>query len=244
MIDFHCHLELYKDPVAEAERCALEGIEILSVGTTPSAFRGTLRIGKKHQNIRTALGFHPHLAAQRMGELALFDEFLPEARFVGEVGLDGAPEHRKSWNQQVKVFSHILRQCASVGGRLISVHSRRAAPDVLDLLERHRSSGTPVLHWFSGTQKELSRAIGIGAWFSVGPAMLRSNRGRDLAAAMPQDRLLTETDGPFAMIQNRPLAPGEVQTACSVLGEIWGCDLEAAKTLLKSNLHDLEKKVV
>lgn len=244
MIDFHGHLELYRDPVAEAERCALEGIEILSVGTTPSAFRGTLRIGKKHQNIRSALGFHPHFAAQRMAELAMFDEFLPEARYVGEVGLDGAPEHRKSWNQKVRVFSHILRQCASVGGRLISIHSRRAASDVLDLLERHRSSGTPVLHWFSGTQEELSRAFEIGAWFSVGPAMLRCNRGRDLAAAMPQNRLLTETDGPFATIQNRPLAPGEVQRACIVLGEIWGCDLEAAKALLQSNLHDLEKKGV
>lgn len=243
MIDFHCHLELYKDPAAEAERCASAGIEILSVGTTPSAFNGTLSIGQKHQNIRTALGFHPHLAAQRMAELAIFDEFLPEASHVGEVGLDGAPEHKKSWNQQIEVFSHILRQCASLGGRLISVHSRRAASDVLDLLEEYPSSGTPVLHWFSGTQKELSRAIEIGAWFSVGPAMLHSKRGRDLASAMPHDRLLTETDGPFAMILNRPLAPGEVGLACSALGKIWGCDVEVAKIRLWSNLRNLDKKV-
>lgn len=243
MIDFHSHLELYKDPAAEAKRCTSEGIEILSVGTTPSAFSGTRRIGEKHQNIRTALGFHPHLAGQRILELEIFDKFLPEASYVGEVGLDGAPEHKTSWDQQVKVFNHILRQCSSLGGRLISIHSRRAASDVLDLLEQHRGSGTPILHWFSGTQKELDRAIGIGAWFSVGPAMLRGKRGRDLAAAMPLDRVLTETDGPFAMIQNRPLLPGEVETACNVLGEIWGCDLDDAKARLRSNLHNLDKKI-
>jgi len=76
MIDFHSHLELYKDPAAEAKRCTSEGIEILSVGTTPSAFSGTRRIGEKHQNIRTALGFHPHLAGQRILELEIFDKFL------------------------------------------------------------------------------------------------------------------------------------------------------------------------
>jgi len=242
VIDFHCHLELYEDPVAEAERCASRGIEMLSVGTTPSAFTVTRRVGQDYQNIRTAIGFHPHVAAQRKPELAIFDNLLAEVMYVGEVGLDGAPEYKNSWNQQVEVFDHVLGQCTRFGGRLISIHSRRAASDVLDLLDRHRGCGTPILHWFSGTSRELERAIELGAWFSVGPAMLRGKRGRRLASAMPQNRLLTETDGPFATIENRALLPGEVETACSELAKIWGCELEDVRTRLRSNLRSLEKK--
>jgi TatD DNase family protein len=243
VIDFHCHLELYRDPVAEAERLALSKIDVLSVGTTPSAFLGTRNMALGSTNIRTALGFHPHLAAQRMFELETFDRLLSETPYVGEVGLDGAPEHLKTSNQQMKVFRHILSGCTAIGGRVISIHSRRAADEVISELEENRGSGTPIFHWFSGNQRELDRAIELGAWFSVGPAMLRGKRGRELTARMPKERVLTETDGPFAMVQGRALLPGEVGDAYIGLAQIWNCELGEVATRIRSNLSVLENSV-
>lgn len=243
MIDFHCHLELYSDPIAATKRSAAIDVDVLSVGTTPSAFRGTLRMAQGYPNIRTALGFHPHLASQRMSELDTFDKLLSETAYVGEVGLDGAPEYRNTWDDQMKVFRHVLRGCTAGGGRVISIHSRRAATEVISLLKENRSCGTPIFHWFSGTPRELERAVELGAWFSVGPSMLRSKRGRDLTARMPKERVLTETDGPFAMLQDRALLPGEVGDAYTSLAQIWCCEPSEVTNRVRSNLTELEKAV-
>ena len=57
--------------------------------------------------------------------------------------------------------------------------------------------GIAILHWFSGPMRDLQRAIDTGCWFSVNPAMIRSQTGRSLIAAMPRERVVTESDGPF-----------------------------------------------
>ena len=205
MIDFHCHLDLFPHPEQIAERCEKEGIYVLSVTTTPSAWHGTHKL--ERSRIRTALGLHPQLAHERRSELSLFDELLAETRFVGEVGLDGAPPFRAHWDDQLKVFGHILDSCAHAGGRILSIHSRRAAKAVIDHLEAAPQAGTFILHWFSGNRRELSRAVALGCSFSVGPAMLAGEKGRTLAAQLPRDRVLTESDGPFARIGDRAAKP-------------------------------------
>jgi TatD DNase family protein len=127
-----------------------------------------------------ALGLHPQLAHQRISELVLFEQLIPETRYVGEVGLDGTPEFSCYWKDQTLVFARALDLCEQAGGRIISIHSRRATCAVLDQLESKPGAGTPILHWFSGTLRELDRATNLGCWFSVGPAMLNTEKGRAL----------------------------------------------------------------
>ena len=122
---------------------------------------------------------------------------------------------------------------------MISLHSRRAAGAVLDALEKEPNAGVPILHWFSGSKRDLERAIRLGCWFSVGPAMLRSEAGRGLAAAMPRDRVLTETDAPFAQIDGRPLMPWDVVLTYPVLAEIWQCSEGDVSRQILSNLRRL-----
>lgn len=239
MIDFHAHLDLYPDPVAEVERCRQNGTYVLSVTTTPSAWLGTKRLATNAPRIRTALGLHPQVAHQRIRELSLFDTLLSNAAYVGEIGLEGGKDWRQHFPDQVAVFGHILQSCERAGGRVMSIHSRGAATDVLNMLEAHPRSGTPILHWFTGSQKELVRAIDFGCWFSVGPAMLKSARGRDLAASMPRDRVLTETDGPFGMIQKRPLAPSDAALALPMLAELWTMSVEDVTTLVQKALSNI-----
>jgi TatD DNase family protein len=239
VVDLHCHLDLYPDPVGAARRCAESGAYILSVTTTPKAWRGTAALAKGHDRIRTALGLHPQLAHERIGELPLFDALLPETRYVGEVGLDGGPECKPHWREQVRVLDHVLATSARAGGRILSIHSRRAATEVLDAIARYPDAGVPVLHWFSGTKTELQRAVAMGCWFSVGPAMVTGKRGRDLLAAMPRDRVLTETDGPFAAIGGRPLSPGEVTPACEALAACWGISVDEATAMALTAFRNL-----
>ncbi|MFC5316312.1 Qat anti-phage system TatD family nuclease QatD [Azospirillum rugosum] len=238
-VDFHCHLDLYPDPGAAARRCRELGAYVLSITTTPKAWQGTWALARGNPRIRTALGLHPQIAHERAGELPLFDALLPRTRYVGEVGLDGGPECKAHWREQIRVFEHVLRAAAREGGRIISIHSRRAAGEVLEALARHPDAGVPVLHWFSGSKAELERAIALGCWFSVGPAMLAGKRGRDLVAAMPSDMLLTETDGPFAAIKGQPLDAADVTQARTAISSLWRVSENEAAAKIVSNFRNL-----
>ncbi len=239
MIDFHAHLDLYPDPHAVARECVARDLYVLSVTTTPSAWSGTAALTKDAPRIRTALGLHPQIAHERKGELALFERLLPEVRYVGEIGLDGSPEYQRYWPDQEQVFSRVLSLCARAGGRIMTIHSRRAATQVLDALAMEPRAGIAIMHWFSGTQRELARAVDMGCWFSVGPAMLAGNKGRALAAKMPRDRVLTETDGPFAQVDGRAAWPWDANLALEVLSNMWSESIETVQCQLKSNLRRL-----
>jgi TatD DNase family protein len=213
---------------------------VLTVTTTPRAWAGARALFTSLPRIRVGLGLHPQLIPERHDEVDMLCELLSEARYVGEVGLDGSPEHRGSLELQTRVLRRILAACAhDGGGRILSLHSRGAATAVLDELERCSGAGTPVLHWFSGTRTELDRAIALGCWFSVGPAMLRGQKGRTLTGAMPRERVLTETDGPFAQEQGKPLMPWDVTLAETRLGDVWGLPQHVVREQLLRNLHTL-----
>ena len=242
MIDFHCHLDLYPEPQAVVKECALRGVYALAVTTTPSAWQGTSELISGTDRIRVALGLHPELARERRSELPLFDQLLPRTRYVGEIGLDGSPEMRSFWTDQNYVFDHILAACRAAGGKIMTIHSRRAITEVLNSLEAHPGAGTPILHWYSGGSRELTRAVDLGCWFSVGPAMLSGEKGRKLAARMPRDRVLTETDGPFAMVDGRTAFPWDVDFALETLGELWGVEKGTAQTTIDDNLKHLIRR--
>lgn len=241
MIDFHCHLDLYPDPEREVREADAARVYVLSVTTTPRAWVRTAQLARGHKRIRTALGLHPQLAYERSGELGLFEELLPRSRYVGEIGLDGGPEHRAHGAVQAKVFDTVLRLCSRNGGRVMSIHSRRAVDDVLDHLAHTPDAGTPILHWFSGTAAQLRRAADMGCWFSVGPAMLRGEKGRSLASAMPAARVLTETDGPFASGPSGALRPADAMQAVRQLAAIWQMPADEARTRLLDNLRTLSE---
>jgi TatD DNase family protein len=239
MIDFHCHLDLYPEPQAVVRECASRGIYALAVTTTPSAWKGTSELVSGADRIRVALGLHPELAGERRSELELFEQLLPRTRYVGEIGLDGSPETRSFWADQKYVFDRILAACRAAGGKIMTIHSRRAVTAVLDSLESSPGAGVPILHWYSGGSRELARAVDLGCWFSVGPAMLNGEKGRKLVARMPRDRVLTETDGPFATVDGRAAFPWDVDVALRALGDLWGTDKSSAQTTISDNLRRL-----
>jgi TatD DNase family protein len=239
MIDFHSHIDLYPEPnkvVTEIER---RKMYVLSVTTTPSAWTGTYSIAKHYPRIKTALGLHPQLAHERISELPLFDTFINETDYVGEVGLDGSPEFAKHKISQLVVLKHILKSCSNSGGKIISLHSRRAASDVIDILDEHPDAGIPIFHWFTGGKGELKRAIQRNAWFSIGPAMLKSKRSIEMVKCIPKDRILTESDGPFAKVSGKPLMPWDVESAVIGLSRIWDMTPSNAQEILYSNFRAL-----
>lgn len=159
----------------------------------------------------------PQLIQEREQEIALFERYLPSARYVGEVGLDAGPRFYKSFEAQERVFSRILHASAEQGNKILSIHSVRTASKVLKHLEESRllDNSQAILHWFTGTVSETRRAVELGCYFSINEEMLRSEKHRKFISILPLDRLLTETDGPFILHEGTPLRPSDVHSISS-----------------------------
>lgn len=240
-IDFHCHLDLYKDHAALIEECDRERVATLAVTTTPKAWRRNRELAECSTHVRVALGLHPQLVAEREAEMSLLEQLLSEARYVGEIGLDAGPRFYRSFSAQERVFERILRACAEQGGKVLTVHSVRAVGKVLGHLETALppDRAKVVLHWFTGTVAEARRAVALGCYFSINSEMLRSPKHRQLVARLPPERLLTETDGPFIEANGRPLRPRDVAATVEELADLRQENPEAMAGMLVANLRAL-----
>lgn len=184
-LDLHAHIEASIDP---RELAALNAVVFAVTRSLDEARTAS------HRNDPTMIwgvGCHPGLAgAQKAFSTAVFSELLDSTALVGEVGLDG--KSRVPMATQVTTLRSIF-QVMKEKPRIATIHSNGACREVLELLAEAKLSGA-VLHWWLGTPAETAEALRLGCYFSVNPAMLRHpNR----LAAIPIDRMLTETDHPF-----------------------------------------------
>jgi TatD DNase family protein len=96
---------------------------------------------------------------------------------------------------QIESFRFVLKTLQGKP-KFITLLSRRAELVVLEMLEEQERSSV-VFHWYSGLLKVFDRALVLGHFFSINPAMVNSPNGRRVIEALPPDRVLTESDEPF-----------------------------------------------
>jgi TatD DNase family protein len=220
LIDTHCHLDQYADPFAIVRSLDSVALMMVAVTTTPSAF-GRLRHrfgGERH--LRLALGIHPlHAGMLPDFEWRLFNHYLPETKYVGEVGLDFSPQGSGSRVEQEQAFRRVL-QAATGHNKVLSIHSRRAEARVLDLLNEFDAEPA-IFHWYSGSLGVLDHIIEVGHYCSLNPAMVRSEHGRQIIDRVPRSRVLVETDGPYVRIGNRPATPADANIVYQYLAKRW-----------------------
>jgi TatD DNase family protein len=243
LIDYHCHLDLYPDYEVQYRRVADQRIATLAVTTTPQAWPRNQELAARFPSVRVALGIHPQLVGQLTNEVALFERYLPESRYIGEVGLDAGPKFYHTYGRQKAVFESVVRLCAEAGGKILSVHAVRSVRDVLGFVERHLAgtSNRVVLHWFSGNVSEARWAAELGCYFSINRMMLERNTA--LVRSLPRQRLLTETDGPFTQIDGRVAVPADVRLTVTELSECLAQDVTSTMLLLHRNLARLEHAI-
>lgn len=237
-VDLHCHLDLYPDFVSAVEEAERAGVYTLTVTTTPKAWPRNREVTQGTRFVRAALGLHPQLVHERKAEVLLWDKYLTETRYVGEVGIDAGPRYYHSLDLQKDVFGHVLRRCMRESNKVLSVHSVRSAKIVLDLIEAHFSAakGTIILHWFSGSPSEARRAAELGCYFSINAQMLSNDRGRRLVAGFEPDRILTETDGPFTQINDKVARPSDVGQTVEAIAEVRRSSAQEIKDHISHNL--------
>ena len=203
LYDMHCHLDFAEDGLAAAQDMVAAGAGAFSATVTPDGYRIASEAFATHMDVRVGVGLHPWWVADGTcgsDSLEQVLSYIDETPFVGEVGLDFGKKHGTLRTEQTLAFDKIIGHCARLGDRVITIHSVKAASQVLDILEAHRATGSCacILHWYSGPTDQLWRAIDMGCYFSVGAFMVRTGRGKEYAKLIPPELLLLETDEPPA----------------------------------------------
>lgn len=238
LVDAHCHLDLFDNPVDVLNGAEQNAVYTIAVTNVPSVFFHTEALVQGSRYVRPALGLHPELVRTHAGELAKFQSLIHRTRYIGEVGLDYVTPDATNREAQRRIFGAILQSCAEAGNKVITVHSRKAATDVI-AAAGERYPGVIILHWFSGTAKELNAAIRCGCYFSVNPSMARSVRGRSLIERMPPERVITETDGPYVRVRGGPVSPTGVQLVLPALAKLWRVEEREVGAMVLNNFRTL-----
>ena len=237
MLDTHCHIDLYPNPHAIARAVERQKILTIAVTNLPSHFE----IGQPHlqgfRQVRQALGLHPLMAEHHEKERSKFKQMLSKTSYIGEVGLDFSKEGRDTKDIQIESLRFVFKQIQD-RPRFVSLHSRGAERNVLELLEEFNIQGA-VFHWYSGSLTVLDQIVQAGHYFSINPAMIRSKNGRNIINHIPLNRILTESDGPHIQLRNQPVCPSDITVILEALRDIWGMSFQEADRQVWANFMKL-----
>lgn len=242
MIDAHCHVDLYARPTDIAQRAERAKVLTVMVTNLPTAFEKAYPYVKDFSQIRIALGLHPLLASQHAIERPRFQQLIDKTSYIGEVGLDFSGTGRETKVEQIKSFKFVLATIAN-RRKFVTVHSRRAESELLDILEDAAYSFPVVFHWYSGPLNVLDRAVGSGHFFSINPAMAISPNGKKIIDRIPPNRVLTETDGPFVKIGSKIVEPSDVTFVEQYLASNWSMPNHSVRQTIRENFMSLVRPI-
>lgn len=237
LIDAHAHLDKYGEEL-EAALAEIEENRIVTwaVSMDLASYQRSREIAAQCDLVLPTFGAHPRLApeyADRLGELSPWIEQSPA---IGEIGLDFHwVEDASQYPAQLKVLEYFLA-AAGEQKKLVNLHTKGAEKEILNLLERYHIE-KPIVHWYSGPLDILRALADFGAYFTVGVEILYSETIREIARAVPVDRLLTESDNPGGLkwlngTVGMPRVIGEV-VAC--LATVKQSTPEAVEAVVEAN---------
>lgn len=241
IIDTHCHIDLYPNPRKVLQDCVKADITVLAMTNLPSHFEMGYSHFQSLKKIRLALGMHPLMADFHKKEFDLFLNNINKTSYIGEVGLDFSKEGIVTKDIQLDTFSKILK-VASGQKKILSIHSRKAEKEVLELLLKNKIQSA-IFHWYSGGLNLIDTIAEAGYFFSINPAMIKSMSGKKIISKIPRHLVLTETDGPFINENNFPIRPGQIKTVISYLANEWFLNEEDVKKMIRFNFHNLLKSI-
>ena len=255
LVDSHCHLDFpdFADDldgiVARAEAAGID--RIVTISTRVRRIEALLAISTRFPNVYCSVGTHPHQADEEDGipasELIALTQH-PKVVALGEAGLDYFYEHGSREAQARGFRTHIA--AARATGLPLVIHTREADEDCGRILDEEMANGAfrAVLHCYTGGRELAMKAIALGLYvgFTGILTFKKSQALRDLAAELPADRILVETDAPYlapGKFRGKRNEPSYVVETAKVLAEARGVSLEKISQQTTENFFRLFSKV-
>ncbi len=255
LVDSHCHLD-FPDFAAELDavvaRARAAGIErLVTICIRVRKFPQVLAVAEKFPEIFCSVGTHPHNAKEETdidakALIALTKN--PKTVAIGEAGLDYHYDSSPRDAQAASLRQHIA--AARETGLPLVIHSRDCDADMARILQDESGQGAfpAVLHCFTGGRDLAFAAIGLGHYVSfTGILTFKNSQGlRAIAAELPADRILVETDAPYLAplpYRGKRNEPAYVAETAKVLAETRGVSVDEIARQTTENFFRLFNKV-
>ncbi len=255
LVDSHCHLDFpdFADDLdGIVARAAAAGIgRIVTISTRVRRLAALLAIAERFPDVYCSVGTHPHQADEEDGIspdelIGLTDH--PKVVALGEAGLDYFYQHGSREAQERGFRAHIA--AARATGLPLVIHTREADEDCGRILADEMAKGSfrAVLHCYTGGRDLAMKAISLGLSISfTGILTFKNSQAlRDLAAELPADRIMVETDSPFlapGKFRGKRNEPSYVVEVAKVLADTRGVSLEEISRQTTQNFFHLFSKV-
>lgn len=255
LVDSHCHLDFpdFADDldgiVARAEAAGVE--RIITISTRVRRIAALQAITERFANVYCSVGTHPHQADEEDGITA--DELIaltrhPKTVALGEAGLDYFYDNSSRAAQERGFRAHIA--AARATGLPLVIHTREADEDCGRILDQEMAKGPfrAVLHCYTGGRDLAMKAIAHGLSISfTGILTFKNSQAiRDIAAELPADRIMVETDAPFlapGKFRGKRNEPAFVVETAKVLADVRGVSLEEIARQTTDNFYRFFDKV-
>jgi TatD DNase family protein len=251
LVDTHAHLDDDRlrpnlpDVLSHARAAGVA--QIVAIGTTAADSAEVLAIAGAHPGVFAAVGVQPnHVAEAVEGDWERVVELASRPRVVaiGETGLDRYWDHTP-FDQQQEWFGRHLRLAHELDLPVV-IHCRDCEADIVAQLAALKRPVRGVLHSFTGTIDHAREFLSLGLHISFAGMLTFSNKGLDslraVAATIPLDRLLVETDSPYLSphpVRGRPNQPAHVAWTARKLAEIHGVEPEVIALAATANARRL-----
>ncbi|MDR2384167.1 MAG: TatD family hydrolase [Tannerella sp.] len=236
LYDTHFHLDLQESRDEILDEIERNKIYTIAVTNLPPLYEKLKKeINSKY--IKIVLGLHPELICQYSKYIPDMWRLLPDAKYIGEVGIDLKTQN-ESKKLQIVFFEELIERCGKLGKKILSIHSRMAASNVISIIGED-FNGKVILHWYSGSEKVLMQAINSGYYFSVNYSMLCSTSGRKVIMNIPDDKVLIETDSPFTFMNKKIFRPIQIPMIIEGIAKIKNKNTEQVKNDLWNNFVNL-----
>lgn len=234
LVDSHCHLNykgLVEDQDNVLERARARGVAaMLNISTRQREWGDVIATAQRNADVWASVGIHPHEAdghPDMDAATLVAAAHHPRVVALGECGLDYYYDHSDRARQAVLFRAHC--EAARETGLPIIVHTRDAEDDTAALIKSELGKGafSGVIHCFTGTKAFAEQMLALGFYISIsGIVTFKSARDlQQVAADLPAERLLIETDAPFlAPVPHRgkPGEPAFVADTCNFLAQLRG----------------------
>jgi TatD DNase family protein len=255
LVDSHCHLD-FPDFANELDaivaRAEAAGVgRMVTISTRVRQIEKLLAITARFPNVYCSVGTHPHHADEEDGissaELIELSKH-PKVVAFGEAGLDYFYDNGSPEAQERGFRTHIA--AARATGLPLVIHTREADEDCGRILEDEMSKGAfrAVLHCYTGGRELAIKAIDLGLSISFTGILTfkKSQALRDLAAELPADRIMVETDAPYlapGKYRGKRNEPSYVVETAKVLAETRGVSVDELARQTTANFFRLFSKV-
>lgn len=255
LVDTHCHLDFAdfaEERDAVVQRALDAGVKrMVTISTRVKKFPEILALAEQYESVYCSVGTHPNNAHEELDITA--DDLVrlaehPKVVAIGEAGLDYHYDYAPPAAQQQGFRAHI--EAARRTQLPLVIHARSADADMAAILEEETAKGAfPfILHCFSSSCELAEKGIELGGYVSFSGILTFKNSAniRDIAAIVPHDRLLVETDAPYLApmpYRGKRNEPSFVQHTAAVLAETIGVSEADIRRMTTENTFRLFTKM-